>query len=94
MDNEARQVLIQRMTANLPVLRKKLRLTQDGLANLIGNSRGNVMQIETGRRKMTWNTFLSLILVFEKNPETAQMLRVFQIYTEQLDRTLSGSPEM
>jgi hypothetical protein len=48
------------------------------------------MQMETGRRKMTWNTFLSLVLIFEKNPETAQMLRMFQIYTEELDNALSG----
>jgi DNA-binding XRE family transcriptional regulator len=90
MDLEMRQLLIGRMTDNLPVLRKKLRLTQEDLAQRIGSSRGNVMQMETGRRKMTWNTFLSLVLIFEKNPETAQMLRMFQIYTEELDNALSG----
>ena len=90
MDLEMRQILIDRMTDNLPVLRKKLRLTQEDLALRIGSSRGNVMQMETGRRKMTWNTFLSLVLVFEKNPETAQMLRMFQIYTTELDNALSG----
>lgn len=90
MDLEMRQILIGRMTENLPVLRKKLRLTQEDLALRIGSSRGNVMQMETGRRKMTWNTFLSLVLVFEKNPETAQMLRMFQIYTTELDNALSG----
>ena len=90
MDLEMRQILIDRMTDNLPVLRKKLRLTQENLALRIGSSRGNVMQMETGRRKMTWNTFLSLVLVFEKNPETAQMLRMFQIYTTELDNALSG----
>lgn len=90
MDLEMKQLLTGRMTENLPVLRKKLRLTQEDLAQRIGSSRGNVMQMETGRRKMTWNTFLSLVLVFEKNPETAQMLRVFQIYTEELDNALSG----
>lgn len=90
MNLEMRQILIDRMTDNLPVLRKKLRLTQEDLALRIGSSRGNVMQMETGRRKMTWNTFLSLVLVFEKNPETAQMLRMFQIYTTELDNALSG----
>ena len=90
MDLEMRQILIDRMTDNLPVLRKKLRLTQEDLALRIGSSRGNVMQMETGRRKMTWNTFLSLVLVFEKNPETAQMLRMLQIYTTELDNALSG----
>lgn len=93
MEDEKKQVLIDRMTENLPVLRKKLHLTQEDLARTIGSSRGTVMQIETGRRKMTWNTFLSLVLLFEKNPDTARMLRVFDIYTDELDRTLSRQPE-
>ena len=72
---EIKEVLIERMTENLPVLRKKLKLSQDALAQIIGSSRYTVMLLETKRRKMTWNTFLSLVLLFDKNEDTAVLLR-------------------
>ena len=76
------------MTENLPVLRKKLKLSQEGLAQIIGTSRYTVMLIETRKRRMTWNTFLSLILLFDKNADTSVLIRVLNIYTEQLDAYL------
>ena len=62
-----REQLIDKMADNLPVLRKKLKLSQEDLAQLIGSSRFTVMEIETKKRKMTWTTFLSLVLLFDKN---------------------------
>ena len=82
---ETREILIERMTDNLPVLRRKLKLSQESLAQIIGNSRYTVMLIETKKRKMTWNTFLSLVLLFEKNEDTAVLLRALEIYTDALD---------
>lgn len=37
---------------------------------------------------MTWNTFLSLVLLFDKNEETAVLLRALEIYTDELDNML------
>lgn len=82
---ETREILIERMTDNLPVLRRKLKLSQESLAQIIGSSRYTVMLIETKKRKMTWNTFLSLILLFDKNEDTAVLLRALEIYTDALD---------
>ena len=76
------------MTENLPVLRKKLKLTQEELTDIIGSSRHTVMLIESGKRRMTWHTFLSLVLLFEKNESTAVLLRTFEIYTKDLENTL------
>lgn len=76
------------MAENLPVLRKKLKLTQEELTDIIGSSRHTVMLIESGKRRMTWNTFLSLVLLFEKNESTAVLLRTFEIYTKDLENTL------
>lgn len=73
------------MVENLPVLRKKLKLSQEGLANFIGSSRNTVMLIENRKRPMTWNTFLSLVLLFDKNAETRVLLRALGIYTEELE---------
>lgn len=85
---EMRQNLIEKMTENLPVLRKKLKLSQEALAERIGSSRHTVMLIESRKRPMTWNTFLSLVLLFEKNPDTALLLRALDIYTDELDGML------
>ena len=93
MTQDNRKVLIDRMAENLPVLRKKLRISQEALADLIGSSRYTVMQIETGKRKMTWGTFLSLLLIFEKNEETAILLRALQIYTDELDAMINPQTE-
>ncbi len=80
-----RGVLIRNMTANLPTLRTALGLTQEELAEKIGVSRGTVIAIETGKREMTWNTFLSLILLFTKNQATDRLLQVLEIYTDDLN---------
>ena len=80
-----REILIFKMTENLPMLRKKLKLSQEGLAQIIGSSRHTIMLIETGKRKMTWSTFLSLILLFDKNEDTSILMKVLNIYTDELD---------
>jgi len=94
LESPEREVLIERMTDNLPVLRKKLRLSQEELAELIGSSRYTIVSIETRKRKMTWNTFLSLILLFDKNDETAILLRALDIYTKELDSMIIQKPCM
>ena len=83
--SDIRDKLIDNMTENLPVLRKKLKLTQEGLAQIIGSSRYSIMQIESKKRRMTWSTFLSLVLLFDKNDETAHLLRALDIYTDDLE---------
>ena len=72
------------MTENLPVLRAKLGITQEDLAEKIGISRSTIVSIENKKREMTWNTFLSLILVFTKNEDTNKLLNVMEIYTDEL----------
>ncbi len=80
-----RGLLIRNMTAHLPTLRTVLGLTQEELAQKIGVSRGTVIAIETGKREMTWNTFLSLVLLFTKNEATDRLLQVLEIYTDDLN---------
>ena len=80
-----KDTLIKNMTENLPMLRTKLGLTQEELAAKIGISRSTVVSIETKKRDMTWNTFLSLILLFTKNENTNKLLNVLGIYTDELN---------
>ena len=67
------------------MLRKKLEITQEELANLIGVSRSTIMAIENQKREMTWNMFLSLVLIFTKNKDTDMLLNVLEIYTDKLN---------
>lgn len=73
------------MADNLAMLRTKLELTQVQLANLIGVSRHTIMQVENKKAKLSWNTFLSLLLIFIKNPETDKLLNILEIYTDELN---------
>ena len=85
-----RQEFMDKMADNLPTLRTKLSMTQEDLAKLIGVSRSTVIMFEKKQRQMTWNTFLSLILVFSKNSETNILLKALGIYTEELENILGG----
>lgn len=85
MDDTKREVLIKNMTDNLPTLRKKLGVSQDTLSSLIGTSRTTLANIENHKREMSWNMFLSLILIFTKNKETDKLLNVMEIYTDELN---------
>ena len=78
-----REKLIRNMTENLPMLRTRLGLTQEELADKIGVSRSTILSIENKKREMTWNTFLSLILLFTKNETTNKLLNVLDIYTDE-----------
>ncbi len=93
MTTEAKDILLDKMTENLPVLRKKLKFSQESLANFIGSSRYTVMLIENKKRRMTWNTFLSLVLLFDKNEETSLLLKALDIYTDELDGMLKNKAE-
>lgn len=73
-----------RMAENLVVLRSKLRLKQTELASEAGISRQTLMAIENQHRKMSWNTFMSLLCVFRENESTSSLLAVFEIYTNEL----------
>lgn len=66
--------LISLLIEELPVLRTKLGLSQDELGNLVGISRQTYSSIETGRRKMSWSMFLSLILIFDYHEQTHPLI--------------------
>lgn len=66
--------LIEVLTDELPVLRARLRISQDELSRRIGISRQTYSLIETKKQKMTWVTFMALIAFFENNAKTKAAL--------------------
>lgn len=91
MNDKEKDILIMNMVDNLPTLRKRLDMTQADLASRIGIGRSSLTSIENRKRPMTWNTFLSLILIFTKNKETDKLLNTMGIYTDELNNFIKKS---
>jgi DNA-binding XRE family transcriptional regulator len=81
--------LIGLLTEELPVLRAKVGLSQEDLSNIIGISRQTYSTIETGKRKMSWSTFLSIILVFAFNEKTSTILEASGALSPELKEVLN-----
>ena len=82
---ENKDAYIEKMVDNLPVIRKKLRLSQEALADIIGMDRSSVARIETGKMKMSWSIFMLLLLYFDKNEAISASLMTFNIYDKTID---------
>lgn len=84
-----REKLMQVLTEELPVLRAKIGISQGDISNIIGVSRQTYSAIETKKRKMSWNTFLSLVLFFEHNEKTKDMLVGTGAFPSSLEQMLN-----
>lgn len=73
-----KETLILRLKHDLPVLRARLGLSQSELASKIGVSRQTYNSIESGRKSMSWTTYMALIAVFQSDEETRKMLDYFE----------------
>lgn len=91
MDEHIKDRIIENMTENLPTLRAKATLSQAKLAEMVGVSRQTLVAVENRKRKMSWSTFLACLLIFHKNEETDALLRLYEIYTEELNDYLVGA---
>jgi DNA-binding XRE family transcriptional regulator len=83
--------LIIKMSENLRLLRTKLGLTQDVLADKVGISRQTLVNIENKKREMTWNNFLVLTTVFRAERSTSDLLDHFGIFTTELNKYLTST---
>ncbi len=75
---------IATLTPNLPALRTQAEISQEELANLLGISRQTYSAIERKIRKMSWNTYLALILFFDHNQKTHRMMRALSLFPTEL----------
>lgn len=80
-----RKTYSMKMADNLPMLRAKLGLSQEGLAGIIGITRQTISSIENKSREMSWPTFLSLLFLFSKNSDTQMLMKAMGIYDENLE---------
>lgn len=75
---------IATLTPNLTALRTHAEISQEELANLIGISRQTYSAIERKVRRMSWSTYLSLVLFFDHNQKTHKMLRALSLFPKDL----------
>lgn len=91
MQEERKEFSINKLIENLHVLCAKLQLSQQELANVLGVSRQQIVAIENRKRNMSWNIFLSLLLIFSRNKESKKMLKVFDIWNDELIGFIEGN---
>ena len=92
MDNESRWLLtdgekdsfIATLTPNLAILRTQADISQEELANLIGVSRQTYSSIERKMRRMSWSTYLSLVLFYDHNQKTHKLMRSLSLFPTEL----------
>lgn len=84
-----KEKLIEVLTEELPALRAKIGITQEELCSIVGISRQTYSSIETKKRKMSWNTYLSLIMFFIHNEKTAPVIETIGAFPENLKESLN-----
>ena len=97
MKNESRSEkksrLIKALKDDLPVLRARVGLSQEAIADKIGVSRQTYSSIETGKREMAWTTFLALVAFFQNNEQTMSMLKQIDGLLEGVEKILHDQKE-
>ena len=93
MENVQREIdkelLIDILTEELPSLRAKIGVTQEELSDLVGISRPTYSAIETKKRRMSWNVYLSLLMCFTQNEKTAPIIEAIGAFPDELKESLN-----
>ena len=89
-----RDVLIDALTPELATLRSKAGISQAELASLIGVSRQTYGSIERKLRRMSWSTYLTLIMFFDYNRNTHHILRATGAFPVELIRKINDGMDM
>ena len=93
MDEMKKETLLENMTVNLPVLRRARGLSQTELAELLGVARATVAVVENRKRKLSWEMYLALVLIFSKNEATEKLLYALNVYDEEVEAKLRFANE-
>lgn len=93
ISEEEKNLMISRLVDELPVLRTKMGVSQDELANMIGISRQTYSSLETSKRKMTWSIFLSLLLIFDYNEQTHDVIHKEGLFPKVLQKNKKASAD-
>ena len=93
LSEEEKCELIKKLTPELPLLRTKAEISQEEIANIIGTSRQTYGAIERRARKMSWNTYLSLVWFYDYNRKTHKMIRGMSAFPHELIKKFNDGDE-
>lgn len=91
---EEKDRMISALTAELTTLRTKAGISQEELSELIGVSRQTYGALERGVRRMSWTTFLSLVLFYDCNKRTHLMLRSIEAIPQVMMKKFNGGSDV
>ena len=93
LSEEEKYELIEKLTPELTLIRAKAEISKEEIANIIGTSRQTYGAIERKARKMSWNTYLSLILFYDYNKKTHKMIRNISAFPHELIKRFNEGEE-
>ena len=93
LTDEEKENFIESMMKMLTSLRAKAGISQEELSNFIGVSRQTYGCIERRLKKMTWGTYLSLVMFFDVNVNTHQLFRESDAFPHKIYRLFECNPE-
>lgn len=88
---ELKHDLMEQFRNELPVLRARARASQEIIAEKIGISRQTYSGIETGKREMTWTTFLALLAFFQNNEQTKPMIDHINGFSDSMTKVMEST---
>ena len=80
VSEEEQEKYTRLLQEELAPLRVRAGISQGELASMIGVSRQTYSSIETGKKKISWSTYLTLIWFFDSNFATREYLRNHPAY--------------
>ena len=89
LDDVRKEQLIKILTNELKVLRAKVQISQQELADRVGISRQTYVAIENKKHKMTWQHFIALLLLYRSNNDTIKMIDWIGAYPPDLERYIT-----
>lgn len=93
LTNDEKKGYINALTPELISLRLKAGISQEEIANIIGTSRQTYGAIERQARKMSWDTYMSLIMFYDYNKKTHSALRRMKAFPHKLIKRFNGDEE-
>lgn len=94
INQQIKEELMEKLKCELPVLRARLGISQERVAEIIGISRQTYNAIETGKREMTWPIFLSMVAFFQNNEQTKLMLEQIEDFDEKMKYVLNQTSKI
>ena len=87
-NSQNRENIMNELVELMPMLRARLGITQEELADRIGATRQMIIYTENKKRPLVWSVFLSLLFIFLLDPKTRPFLAASEIINPELSKEL------